>query len=167
MDSISQTEFHFLAFVNLNIPRADSTTPRPLRVRASDLEALIEVKPEGKVSRNEYMINGLLLNYLPIQEETVITVGLMDLLIEDVKKDGSVFKLLCLTSPRSLVRRLATLCERSSHAAADDSHYGVSQTSICVNYVEGRECKAISHQAYTLWFHIHIPSGHSMGYRFS
>ena len=49
------------------------------------------------------------LNHTPFQEETVITVGLTDLLVEDVQRDASVFKLLSLTSPRSLVCRLATL----------------------------------------------------------
>ena len=48
--STNKSDFDLLASVNLIIPRNDSTTPRPLQLRASDLEALIEVKPEGKVS---------------------------------------------------------------------------------------------------------------------
>ena len=50
-DFTEQPDFHSLASVNLNIPRKDSTTPRPFRFLASDLEALIEVKPEGKVNK--------------------------------------------------------------------------------------------------------------------
>ena len=45
----------------------------------------------------------------PFQDETVITVGLMDLLVEDVKRDNSVLKILSLTSPRSLVSRPTAL----------------------------------------------------------
>jgi len=109
--STNQPDLHSLASVNLNIPRKDSMTSRPLRLHASDLEALIEVKPEGKVRGNNYVAQASSLNHLPFQDETVITVGLMDLLIEDVTKD-TTFKLLSLTSPRSLVCRSAALYNR-------------------------------------------------------
>jgi hypothetical protein len=108
-DLTDQPDIYSLASVNLHVPRKDSTTPRPFQFRASDLETLIEVKPEGKVNRNKCMVYGSFLNHLPFQDETVITVGLMDLLVEDVQRDTSVFNLLSLTSPRSLVCRVATL----------------------------------------------------------
>ncbi|GJE87153.1 autophagy-related protein 2 [Phanerochaete sordida] len=69
--------------VSVDLPRGNSGggSTRPFNLMASDVDVLLEVKPEGK-------------------EETVITVGIMDMNILETSYDGTILPLLCLTSPR-------------------------------------------------------------------
>ncbi|KAG6845341.1 hypothetical protein H0H87_010798 [Tephrocybe sp. NHM501043] len=71
------------AFVRTMVPRSQTLDIRPFIVLASDIDILIEPKPEGK-------------------DETVFTVGIMDLSIRDLMAPTSVHTYLILTSPRSL-----------------------------------------------------------------
>ncbi|KAJ3562000.1 hypothetical protein NP233_g9845 [Leucocoprinus birnbaumii] len=77
--SISET------FLRAWVPRTDTeeTTTRPFDIFASELNVLVELKPEGK-------------------EETVVTLGLLDAKVVNVFKNGKPESLLQLTSPRSL-----------------------------------------------------------------
>ncbi|CAL1704672.1 unnamed protein product [Somion occarium] len=78
--------------LRLVVPRSDDagSPVRPFDVLASDLDLLLEVKPEGK-------------------DETVITVGLMDLTILDHTEDGSTSTLLALTIPRTMTTTIRSL----------------------------------------------------------
>ncbi|KAL0946599.1 hypothetical protein HGRIS_012798 [Hohenbuehelia grisea] len=73
------------AQVRVLLPRhKDEGLPaRPFDLRALDIDILMELKPEGK-------------------DETVLTLGIMDLTISDTNAAGSKLQFLNLTSPRSL-----------------------------------------------------------------
>ncbi|EKM55349.1 uncharacterized protein PHACADRAFT_208868 [Phanerochaete carnosa HHB-10118-sp] len=68
------------AAVTIDLPRNGSSN-RPFNIMASDVDVLLEVKPEGK-------------------EETVVTVGVMDLNVVETSSDGSLLAFLGLTSSR-------------------------------------------------------------------
>ncbi|KIJ16946.1 hypothetical protein PAXINDRAFT_162541 [Paxillus involutus ATCC 200175] len=68
----------------LIVPRdGESCSARPFDVSISDVDALLELKPDGK-------------------EETVVTAGVMDLRIADTSNDGNYVPILVLSTPRSL-----------------------------------------------------------------
>ncbi|KAF9227681.1 hypothetical protein BS17DRAFT_774146 [Gyrodon lividus] len=72
------------AFIRFIIPRdGESYSARPFDVSATDIDVLIELKPDGK-------------------EETVVTAGMMDLHIADTSSDGKYVPLLVLNAHRSL-----------------------------------------------------------------
>ncbi|RDB21446.1 Autophagy-related protein 2 [Hypsizygus marmoreus] len=70
-------------FVRAMVPRSQGGTVSPFIISASDLDILVELKPEGK-------------------DETVVTLGVMDLTIDDMPTPLPTQTLLSLTSPRSL-----------------------------------------------------------------
>ncbi|KIJ69300.1 hypothetical protein HYDPIDRAFT_145192 [Hydnomerulius pinastri MD-312] len=71
--------------IRVLVPRAGdhACSIRPFDVAASDIDALIELKPDGK-------------------EETVVTAGIMDLRVADTSDGGDYIPLLILSTPRSL-----------------------------------------------------------------
>jgi autophagy-related protein 2 len=71
-------------FVRLRLPREDekSSPMRPFDIFASDVDLLIELMPEGK-------------------DETVITLGVMDLSVDDTSRVGVPMSLVSLTAHRS------------------------------------------------------------------
>ncbi|OCH92227.1 hypothetical protein OBBRIDRAFT_869049 [Obba rivulosa] len=71
--------------VRLLVPRkaVASTIIRPFHIMASDVDLLLELKPEGK-------------------DETVLTLGVSGIDIQDVDKSGSHATLLCMTNPHDL-----------------------------------------------------------------
>ncbi|KIY43370.1 hypothetical protein FISHEDRAFT_53048 [Fistulina hepatica ATCC 64428] len=73
------------AFVRLMLPRLSesSTLWRPFDVSASDVDVLLELQPEGK-------------------DETVVTVGIMDLTVKNQTASGVDQTFLKLTTPRGL-----------------------------------------------------------------
>ncbi|KAH7922102.1 putative peripheral membrane protein [Leucogyrophana mollusca] len=73
------------ALIRVLLPRADeaSNAVRPFDVHASDLDMLLELKPEGK-------------------DETVVTASVLDLGITDATINGETVPLLSLSAPRSL-----------------------------------------------------------------
>ncbi|KAH7889362.1 hypothetical protein F5I97DRAFT_1940745 [Phlebopus sp. FC_14] len=73
------------ALIRIAVPREgdDSYRMRPFDISVSDVDALVEFKPDGK-------------------EETVITAGIMDLRIVDTLGNGNYMPLLVLSAPRSL-----------------------------------------------------------------
>ncbi|KAG6866970.1 hypothetical protein C0991_003886 [Blastosporella zonata] len=72
------------ASIRAMVPRAQTLDERPFIVFASDIDILVEPKPEGK-------------------DEMVLTVGVMDVTIKDVVSATSSRTYLALTSPRSLI----------------------------------------------------------------
>ncbi|KDQ60992.1 hypothetical protein JAAARDRAFT_31991 [Jaapia argillacea MUCL 33604] len=73
------------AFIRLNLPRAyENRDIRPFDLSASDVDVLMEVKPEGK-------------------DETVITLAVMNVDINDITSTGQATSLLALASPRTLL----------------------------------------------------------------
>ncbi|OBZ75363.1 Autophagy-related protein 2 [Grifola frondosa] len=74
------------AALRLLLPRQSegSDSLRPFDILASDVDVLVELKPEGR-------------------DETVITVGVMDLTVNETATSGSTMCFLSLTYPRSLV----------------------------------------------------------------
>ncbi|KAG6336408.1 hypothetical protein ID866_2681 [Astraeus odoratus] len=72
------------ALLRISLPREqDLHHTRPFDIQASDIDVLLELKPEGK-------------------DETVITAGVMDLRVADTSALGSYTPLVVLTAPRSL-----------------------------------------------------------------
>ncbi|KAK0210826.1 hypothetical protein DFS33DRAFT_1458619 [Desarmillaria ectypa] len=72
-------------FVRIVLPRKseDLVPVRPLDLYASDLDILVEMKPDGK-------------------DETVVTVGVMDLTLKNADNSNTFETYLSLTAPRSL-----------------------------------------------------------------
>ena len=87
--------------VRLLVPRGEAgEIVRPFDIAASDVDVLLELKPEGKVSR---VCNRLhTTTYAPPKDETVITVGVMDLDVYNTTSSGRDC-FLSLTTPHSLV----------------------------------------------------------------
>ncbi|SJL00469.1 uncharacterized protein ARMOST_03782 [Armillaria ostoyae] len=73
------------AFVRIALPRKseDSVPVRPLDLYASDVDILVEMRPNGK-------------------DETVVTVGVMDLTLKNANISNAFETYLSLTAPRSL-----------------------------------------------------------------
>ncbi|KAK0459804.1 uncharacterized protein EV420DRAFT_1629183 [Desarmillaria tabescens] len=73
------------AFIRLALPRkSEASVPvRPLDLYASDVDILVEMKPDGK-------------------DETVVTVGIMDLTLKNTDASNAFETYLSLTAPRSL-----------------------------------------------------------------
>ncbi|KZT09510.1 uncharacterized protein LAESUDRAFT_756466 [Laetiporus sulphureus 93-53] len=73
------------ATISLFLPRHSEGTgvTRPFVVSASDVDALVELKPEGK-------------------DETVLTIGVMDLSVVDYDKSNSPLSIMCRTPMRTL-----------------------------------------------------------------
>lgn len=73
------------AFIRITLPRKseDSVPVRPLDLYASDVDILVETKPDGK-------------------DETVVTVGVMDLALKNANTSSVFETYLSLTAPRSL-----------------------------------------------------------------
>ncbi|KIK96324.1 hypothetical protein PAXRUDRAFT_138716 [Paxillus rubicundulus Ve08.2h10] len=68
----------------LIVPRdGESHSTRPFDISVLDVDALLELKPDGK-------------------EETVVSAGVMDFRITDTSNDGNYVPLLALSTPRSL-----------------------------------------------------------------
>ncbi|KAL4067949.1 hypothetical protein V8B97DRAFT_1939546 [Scleroderma yunnanense] len=61
----------------------DPRSARPFDIHASDVDVLVELKPDGK-------------------DETVITAGIMDLRVADTSRTGFYMPLVVLTAPRTL-----------------------------------------------------------------
>ncbi|KAI0082632.1 hypothetical protein K474DRAFT_1610655 [Panus rudis PR-1116 ss-1] len=80
------------AALRLQVPRQSRADTLPFDVVASDIDLLLESKPEGK-------------------DETVITLGIMDLTISDIDNQSSNGSkvLLSLTTPRHLSSRVQSL----------------------------------------------------------
>ncbi|KAF8077884.1 hypothetical protein FPV67DRAFT_1463315 [Lyophyllum atratum] len=72
------------AYVRIMVPRALQRDVRPFIADASDISVLVELQPEGK-------------------DETVITLGVMDVTIKDMPTPHSSQTFISLTSPRSLL----------------------------------------------------------------
>ncbi|GLB34893.1 putative autophagy-related protein 2 CAD motif containing protein [Lyophyllum shimeji] len=72
------------AFVTAVVPRAQQRISCPFIIYASDLDVLIELKPEG-------------------EDETVLTLGIMDVTMKDTTTPHSDQTFISLTSPRSLM----------------------------------------------------------------
>ncbi|KAF9246321.1 hypothetical protein BU15DRAFT_70422 [Melanogaster broomeanus] len=72
------------SFIRFIVPRnGESRGTRPFDISVSDVDALIELKPDGK-------------------DETAVTAGIMDIRIADTSNDGNYVPLIILTAPRSL-----------------------------------------------------------------
>ncbi|KAI6045750.1 hypothetical protein EDC04DRAFT_2888774 [Pisolithus marmoratus] len=73
------------ALLRILLPRCDqgSHNPRPFDIQASDIDALIEMKPDGK-------------------NQTVITTSIMDLCVADTASAGNYVPLFALAAPRTL-----------------------------------------------------------------
>lgn len=73
------------AFVRIALPRKseDLVSVRPLDLYASDVDILVEMRPDGK-------------------DETVVTVGVMDLTLKNADTSNAFETYLSLTAPRSL-----------------------------------------------------------------
>ncbi|KAH7913725.1 hypothetical protein BJ138DRAFT_1124124 [Hygrophoropsis aurantiaca] len=73
------------AFIRVLLPRANGNPngTRPFDVHASDIDLLLELKPEGK-------------------EQSIVTSSVFDLRIFDTTSDGTITSLVSLTSHRSL-----------------------------------------------------------------
>ncbi|KAI0928435.1 hypothetical protein AcW1_005680 [Taiwanofungus camphoratus] len=74
------------AVVRLLLPRPSegTTASRPFDILAADVDILIELKPEGR-------------------DETVLTLSVLDLTVNEINKSGSTTSILCLTTPHNLV----------------------------------------------------------------
>ncbi|KAJ6496744.1 hypothetical protein C8R47DRAFT_1115401 [Mycena vitilis] len=70
------------ASLRFMLPRG-TAPPRPFDITASDLDILLELKPEGK-------------------DETLVTLAAMGLEVRNATPDGTLEPLLCLTNPRGL-----------------------------------------------------------------
>ncbi|KAI0345175.1 hypothetical protein BDW22DRAFT_1370943 [Trametopsis cervina] len=68
--------------VTLALPRETGT--RPLNIMATDIDVLLELKPEGK-------------------DETVITLGVMDICVRETSDSNDVLTFLGLTTPRNMI----------------------------------------------------------------
>lgn len=73
------------ALLRILLPRCDqsSRNSRPFDIQASDIDALIEMKPDGK-------------------DQTVITTSIMDLRVADTTSAGNYVPLVVLAAPRTL-----------------------------------------------------------------
>ncbi|GBE82158.1 Autophagy-related protein [Sparassis crispa] len=78
------------AVVRLLLPRDAEGTIRPFDIAASDVDILVELQPEGK-------------------DETVLTLGIMDISVKETAKSGSSTTFLSLTSPHSLAATRSAL----------------------------------------------------------
>jgi autophagy-related protein 2 len=92
------------AYVRLKLPRENekSGPARPFNIFASDVNILIESKPEGKVSSRVMIIHSQYTNH-PCKDETVVTLNVIDLNVEDTSLTGALIPIICLTMYRSLV----------------------------------------------------------------
>ena len=89
--------------LRLLVPRGEGSQAvvRAFDVTVSDVDVLLELKPEGKVSCiNKLGSLNAWLKYR--QDETVVTVGITDLIVHDTTPSGKNC-FLSLTTPRSLV----------------------------------------------------------------
>ncbi|KAI6160026.1 putative peripheral membrane protein [Pisolithus thermaeus] len=73
------------ALLRILLPRSDQNTydPRPFDIQVSDINALIEMKPDGK-------------------DQTIITTSIMDLRVVDTTDAGNYVPLVVLAAPRTL-----------------------------------------------------------------
>lgn len=96
------------ALVRILTSRSQSSASsiRPFDISASDIDVLVELKPEGKVCRIVKIYLRILTStsFSFNQDETVITLSLMDLHVGEVSPKWELVPLLVLTLPRSLVR---------------------------------------------------------------
>ncbi len=102
------------------MPRTDAGLKpiRPFDISASELDILMELKPEGKVS-GFFLIFLLTLMINCSKEETIITLGILDVKILNESKTGKSETLLSL-APRSLVRaRLTRLVSSLTRSIID------------------------------------------------
>lgn len=89
------------------MPRTDSdkVEPRPIEFKASDVDILLELNPDNRVNKISPP-SGLDIDRLFIQQQTILTLGIMDLVLTNMDHQGNAQRFLSLTSPRSLVRLL-------------------------------------------------------------
>ena len=89
--------------LRLLVPRGEGSQAvvRAFDVTVSDVDVLLELKPEGKVGCTDKLRSlNAWLRYR--QDETVVTVGVTDLTVHDTTPSGKNC-FLSLTTPRSLV----------------------------------------------------------------
>ncbi|KAF8516917.1 hypothetical protein BU17DRAFT_50360 [Hysterangium stoloniferum] len=91
------------AYIMLLVPRQGQTgVSRPIELKIMDTDFLAEVKPDGN-------------------EETVVTIGLMDLLLSDTSSSGESVTILRLTIPRDVFTPSKSLI-KLRYISAIDTH---------------------------------------------
>ena len=101
------TYTRYAALIRVLISRSPASLPsiRPFDISASDIDALVELKPDGKVCGPIQTFSNA--HFAAVnQDETVITSSLMDLHVGEVSPKWELIPLLVLTLPRSLVSHL-------------------------------------------------------------
>ena len=85
------------------VPRTDTDEleSRPLELKASDMDVLVEFNPDGKVNTLCYLYYLCVLTIL--QQQMVLTLAVMDLAIINTDKQRRPQSFLNITSPRGLV----------------------------------------------------------------
>ena len=73
---------------------------RPFDIRASDLDALIELNADNMVNKNYTLPFSIKCS---LQRQTVLTLGVMDLVVDNSASRGVTQRFLNLTAPHSLV----------------------------------------------------------------
>lgn len=93
-----------IAVVRMLVPRTDTekSESRPFYINASDLDILVEINPDHKVDLTTPLFRTLV--NIILKQQTILTVGVLDLVVENTSKGGNRQKFLALTSPHSLVR---------------------------------------------------------------
>jgi hypothetical protein len=87
------------AFLRMLLPRGIGVA-RPYDIIASGVDALLEFRPEGKVC---VKLLDCIRKLNMQQDETTLTLGVMDMTLSDTLPDGSLLTLLSRTTPQSLV----------------------------------------------------------------
>jgi hypothetical protein len=88
------------AQIRASVLRAKEGMERPFEILASDVDLILEAKPEGKVRSIENVIDPAIHT---TQDETRITVDVMDLTFKDVDASGARQTVLSRSSSQSLV----------------------------------------------------------------
>lgn len=126
---------------------------RPLDLYASDVDILVEMRPDGKASICILMSisSGLILS----KDETVVTVGVMDLTLKNANASNAFETYLSLTAPRSLVSFISVRPLSSLTSLSPDCDPSMSaSSSVHFPCYTGINSEGISHKNFLMGIHL-------------
>lgn len=86
------------------VPRTDSDKvhSRPFEIKASDVDVLVELNPDNKVNQFPTYLFISVIKWFE-KQQTILTLGVLDLTVDNTDPQGQPQRFLDLTSPHSLV----------------------------------------------------------------
>lgn len=93
-----------LAFFRVGVPRRDDDLKcRPFDLKVLDLDILLEINPNGQVIITLWFSSFFIPTGSLLQQQTVLTLGALDLYVLNTTKGGTKETFFNLTAPHSLV----------------------------------------------------------------